>query len=150
MGTVTVQVQPMNDAADRRQRYLHRRRGQHRQLPECAANDGFAPDQDETLRVTAVGTTSQGGTVTIAPNGTHLLYTPKAGFGGQETFTYTISDRTGTGGLTATATVTMTVESGPLPTANRRHGHDGRRRQLKPRSMSWPTIRPARPAAPSR
>ncbi len=80
-------------------------------------NDAFAPDQDETLRVTTVGTTSQGGTVTIAPNGTHLLYAPKAGFGGQETFTYTISDRTGTGGLTSTATVTMTVESGPLPTA---------------------------------
>ncbi len=116
VGTVTVQVQPVNDpptaandpftvGADTQANFLN-----------VLTNDGISPDQDETLRVTAVGTTSQGGTVTIAPNGTHLLYTPKAGFGGQETFTYTISDRT-TGGLTATATVTVTVESGPLPTA---------------------------------
>ncbi len=116
IGTVTVQVQPMNDpptavndtftvGADTQANFLN-----------VLTNDGISPDQDETLRVTVVGTTSQGGTVTIAPNGTHLLYTPKAGFGGQETFTYTVSDRT-TGGLTATATVTVTVESGPLPTA---------------------------------
>ncbi len=117
VGTVNVQVQPINDpptavndtftvGADTQANFLN-----------VLTNDGIAPDENETLRVSAVGTTSQGGTVTIAPNGTHLLYTPKAGFGGQETFTYTISDRV-TGGLTATATVTVTVESGPLPTAN--------------------------------
>ena len=65
-------------------------------------NDVFTPDTGETLRVSAVGTPSQGGTVTLAPNGTHVLYTPKAGFTGQETFTYTISDRGGTDGLTDT------------------------------------------------
>jgi len=118
MGTVTVQVHPINDpptavndtytvAADSADNFFN-----------VLLNDSFAPDQEETLRVTAVGTTSQGGTVTIAPNGTHLLYAPQAGFSGQETFTYTINDRTGTGGLTATATVTVTVESGSQPTAN--------------------------------
>jgi cyclophilin family peptidyl-prolyl cis-trans isomerase len=118
VGTVTVQVHPINDpptavadtftvGADTQSNFL-----------DVLANDSIAPDQDETLRVISVGTTSQGGTVTIAPNGTHLLYTPKAGFGGTETFSYTISDRATTGGLTSTTTVTITVESGPLPTAN--------------------------------
>ena len=80
VGTVTVQVQPVNDpptaandtftvGADTQANFLN-----------VLTNDGFAPDQDETLRVTAAGTTSKGGTVTIAPNGTHLLYTPKAGY----------------------------------------------------------------------
>ena len=63
-----------------------------------------------------MGTPSQGGTVALAPNGTHVLYTPKAGFTGQETFTYTIRDRSGTDGLTDTATVTVTVETKNKPT----------------------------------
>lgn len=118
VATVTVQVHPINDpptaeddsftvGADTTSNFL-----------DVLDNDDIAPDDEETLRVVSVGTTSQGGTVTMAPNGTHLLYTPKAGFGGTETFTYTISDRATTGGLTSTATVTVTVESGPTPTAN--------------------------------
>lgn len=117
-GTVTVQVHPVNDpptavndsftiGGDTQSNFL-----------DVLANDRIAPDEDETLRVVSVGDPSQGGTVAIASNGTHLLYTPKAGFGGTETFTYTISDRAGTDGLTSTATVTITVESGPVPTAN--------------------------------
>ena len=118
VATVTVQVHPVNDpptanddtftiGADTQQNFL-----------DVLANDSFAPDEDETLRIISVGTPSQGGVVTIAPNGTHLLYTPKAGFGGTETFTYTISDRPGADGLTDTATVTVTVEAGPTPTAS--------------------------------
>ncbi len=60
----------------------------------------------ETLRVSAVGTPTQGGTVTIGSSGLNLLYTPKAGFTGTETVTYTLSD--GRGG-TATGTVSITV-----------------------------------------
>lgn len=78
------------------------------------ANDTMGPDTGETLRVTAVGSTSNGGTVTIGSSGAHILYTPAAGFTGTDTFTYTLSDGT----LTDTATVTVTVVAGnPPPTA---------------------------------
>jgi VCBS repeat-containing protein len=77
---------------------------------DVLANDTLGVDAGtgETLRVTAVGTGSQGGTITIGANGANILYTPAANFSGTETFTYTISDRT-TGGLTSQATVTMNV-----------------------------------------
>jgi len=78
------------------------------------ANDTLGPDSAETLVVTAVGTTSQGGTVKVATGGNGVLYTPKANFVGSETFTYTISD--GKGG-TATGNVTVSVQAAvPLPT----------------------------------
>jgi len=77
-------------------------------------NDTIAPDQGESLRITGVVNPSQGGTVTIAPGGTHLNYTPTPGFVGQETINYTISD--GNGGAAA-ATVTVTVEEGTEPIA---------------------------------
>ena len=77
-------------------------------------NDTLGPDTGETLTVTQVGTTSQGGTVRVASAGSGVLYTPKAGFTGNETFTYTISD--GNGG-TSTSTVTVTVSPAvPPPT----------------------------------
>ncbi|MEB3277878.1 MAG: Ig-like domain-containing protein, partial [Lyngbya sp.] len=52
--------------------------------------------------------TDNGGTVTLSQGGRALVYTPPAGFSGNDTFTYTISD--GQGG-TDTATVTINVES---------------------------------------
>ncbi len=58
--------------------------------------------------MTSVGTTSNGGTVTIQSSGNSIVYTPAANFTGSETFTYTITDAT-TGGLTSTATVTVNV-----------------------------------------
>ena len=62
------------------------------------------PDSGETLTITAVSATDNGGTATH--DGTKVIYTPLAGFFGTETFTYTISD--GNGG-SDTATVTVTV-----------------------------------------
>ena len=80
------------------------------------ANDSANPDANETLTITGVGAGSQQGTITIAPGGGSLRYTPKANFTGSETFTYTISD--GHGG-TRQATVTMTVNApGPVATAD--------------------------------
>ena len=77
-------------------------------------NDTLGPDTGETLIVTQVGTPSQGGTVRVATAGSGVVYTPRAGFTGNETFTYTISD--GNGG-TSTATVTATVSPAvPPPT----------------------------------
>ena len=75
-------------------------------------NDTLGPDTGETLTVTAVGTPSQGGTVRVGTAGSGVLYTPKSGFTGNETFTYTISD--GNGG-TSTATVTVTVSPAVPP-----------------------------------
>ncbi len=55
--------------------------------------------------ITAVGQTSNGGTVTISQDGTRVIYTPAANFSGAETFTYTVTS----GGSTATATATVNV-----------------------------------------
>jgi len=112
--TVTVQVFPINDdptAVDDTATV-----GQDSQDNPLfvLGNDTIAPDEGETLKVVGVVDPSKGGKVEIAPNGTHLVYTPLAGFVGQETINYTISD--GKGG-TANATVTVTVEEGSKPTA---------------------------------
>jgi hypothetical protein len=75
------------------------------------ANDSTAPDVGETLTVTAVTQSVNGGTVariTTGINAGKVSYRPKANFVGIDTFTYTISD--GRGGV-ATATVTVTVAS---------------------------------------
>ncbi len=72
-----------------------------------AANDSFTVAEDaasatynvtsnDTLisgnafTITAVGPTSSGGTVSIAPGATQVNYQPAANFFGQETFTYTL------------------------------------------------------------
>jgi VCBS repeat-containing protein len=80
------------------------------------ANDVIAPDTGEVLTITAVGPTSNGGIVTIAPSGNSLIYTPPADFVGQDAFTYTISDGNG-GSDTATVVVTIT-DATEMPTAN--------------------------------
>ncbi len=67
------------------------------------AND-IALFQDP-LTVTKVSAAANG---TVVLSGTTINYTPKAGFIGQDSFTYTVSD--GQGG-TATATVTVNVQS---------------------------------------
>ncbi len=73
---------------------------------DVLANDSSAPDATETLVVSAVGTTSSGGTVTIINNGAKIQYTPATGFTGSETFQYTVRDPSG---ATSQATVTVTV-----------------------------------------
>ncbi len=77
------------------------------------ANDNAGGGETQTLTITQVGTTSNGGVVTN--NGTSLSYSPAAGFEGTETFTYTISD----GQATATATVSVLVEPATIPFARR-------------------------------
>lgn len=113
--TVTINVTAVND-------------------PPVAANDNFNVDEDstnnilnvldndnggpgetsDTLTVTAVGATNNGGTVSITNGGGSVTYTPAAGFFGTETFTYTMSDQ---GGLSDTATVTVSVEPLVVPRA---------------------------------
>jgi cyclophilin family peptidyl-prolyl cis-trans isomerase len=113
--TVTVQVHPVNDAPTANDDDFAVAKDSDDNFLNVLGNDEIAPDANETLRVTAVGTPSHG-TVQIAPNGTHLLYTPTAGFAGEDTFTYTVSDGTGSGALTSQATITISIEDLPTPT----------------------------------
>lgn len=108
--TVTIQVQPQNDPPSAVNDTFNVERNANNISLDVMANDSFAPDTGETLRVTAVGAGSQGGSITLGNNGTNVRYTPKPNFSGTETFTYTIRDRA-TGGLTAQATVTVNVTS---------------------------------------
>ena len=105
-GTVTVTVTPVNDNPTAVNDSQSVQEDSSSVSVNVLLNDSSSPDATETLTITAVGTPSRGGTVTIAADGKSVLYTPAANFFGEETFTYTISD--GNGG-TATAQVSMNV-----------------------------------------
>jgi len=82
---------------------------------DVRANDSILPDTVETLTITAVGATNNGGTATT--DGLTITYSPATNFFGTEIFTYTIND--GTPGSDDTATVTVTIDSvNDPPTAN--------------------------------
>ena len=81
---------------------------------DVLAND-YDPDHDDTLRITAVGTPNNGGSVVVDSEGLNLIYTPLPSYSGNETFTYTIEDSAGN---TANGTVTVSVASFTIaPTA---------------------------------
>jgi cyclophilin family peptidyl-prolyl cis-trans isomerase len=115
VATVTIQVQPVNDAPNAVNDSQEVIENSSENFLSVLSNDDDGPDANETLRITTVGTPSQGGRVTIGASGNNLLYSPRSGFVGSETFTYTISDN---GNLTSTATVTINVRPAvPPPTA---------------------------------
>lgn len=117
VGTVTIQVAEVNDPPLANNDVFEFVTGTSNNVLNVLLNDSTGVDApaSETLRVSQVGTPNQGGTVTIGSSGLNILYTPKAGFTGTETVTYTLSD--GRGG-TATGTVSITVrEANPPPTA---------------------------------
>lgn len=117
VGTVTVQVAEVNDPPLANNDVVEFVTGTSNNVINVLTNDSTSVDApaSETLRVSQVGTPNQGGTVTIGSSGLNILYTPKAGFTGTETVTYTLSD--GRGG-TATGTVSITVRvANPPPTA---------------------------------
>ncbi|MDD2599342.1 MAG: Ig-like domain-containing protein [Kiritimatiellae bacterium] len=107
-GTVEVQVYPFSEE----------------RLPECnpdafsvgrnsinnvlpvIANDGVLPDSADTWRITAVSATAFGGVATIV--GSTIVYTPRAGFQGTDTFTYDVNNRLGS---TVQGQVTVKVGS---------------------------------------
>jgi large repetitive protein len=109
VGTVTMTVDNTNDPPVAVNDTFGVGRNSSGNVLNVLAND-TTPDAGETLRVTAVGTGSKGGTITITNNGANITYTPANGASGTETFTYTISDAA-TGGLTATATVTVNISN---------------------------------------
>ena len=73
---------------------------------DVLGNDTSTPDPAEDLIITAVGETTQNGTVSIAGDQQSVIYTPPVGFIGTDQFTYTISDQNGG---TSQATVTVNV-----------------------------------------
>lgn len=103
--TVSVNVQAVNDPPTAVNDTFTASVNSSQNVIQVLSNDSSAPDTGENLRVTALGTPSNGGTVTIGTGGANVRYTPANGFIGTETFTYTVSD----GSLTATGTVTVNV-----------------------------------------
>jgi len=78
------------------------------------ANNGVLStdtDADGDTLTAAIATGPSNGTVDLSDNGS-FVYTPDAGFSGDDSFTYTAAD--GNGG-TDEATVTVTVEAAPPP-----------------------------------
>lgn len=113
--TVSVQVQPVNDAPNAVNDTKTVTEDSTNNTIDVLVNDVITPDTNETLTISAVTQGSNGGTITIV-SGSSVRYTPASNFVGTETFTYTITD---TGGLTDTATVTVTVtDANDNPTAN--------------------------------
>ena len=107
--TVTVTVVPVNDPPTAVADTYNVTKGSAQRRLEVLANDTDLPDAGETLTISAIGTTSNGGTVAISSDGKAVLYKPAATFTGQETFTYTVSDGTSTSQATVTVTVAAAV-----------------------------------------
>ena len=103
--TVTVSVQPVNDSPTAAADTITLTTGSVNNILDVLKNDSFAPDTGETLRVTAIVAPAHG-TASIAPNGTHIVYTPTTGYSGTDTISYTISD--GNGG-TASSTASLSI-----------------------------------------
>ncbi|QDU27265.1 Putative peptidyl-prolyl cis-trans isomerase [Anatilimnocola aggregata] len=78
------------------------------QLVSPLSNDTVENGNFSELTITEVGTTNNGGTVTIAADGKSLRYTPAPNFAGLDTFTYTI--KRGTGTETTTGTINVQVQ----------------------------------------
>ncbi len=73
-------------------------------LLDVLANDSD-PDSGDAIAITRVGIGDGGGQLAVN-QGRELIYTPRIGFWGDETFTYTIEDASG---LSASAAVTVSV-----------------------------------------
>jgi lysophospholipase L1-like esterase len=109
IAAVTVTVTPVNDAPVTQDDDFAVAEDSTTTLAVLADN-GHGPDSDiegDTLAITVVGSTSQGGSVAIDGTQTGIVYSPSPNFSGMETFSYTISD--GNGGATdGSVTVTVT------------------------------------------
>lgn len=116
-GVVTVATVPDGIYANA-DRFLVRGGGSEYEL-DVLANDRSYPDVNKTYTIVSIGTgadaPSAGGSVSMVGN--RLVYAPLAGFYGQETFTYVMSDSVDTD----TARVTLTVCRGDLFANNDRY-----------------------------
>ena len=62
---------------------------------DVLANDSVQAPAQGPLEIVSAGDPDQGGSVQVAPGGTHLTYSPAANFFGDETFTYLVRDAVG-------------------------------------------------------
>ncbi len=115
IATVTVQVQPVNDPPVAVSDVYTFIEGSTDNFLDVLVNDNDGVDSNETLTISGVGTPSQGGSARVNGASNAILYTPRAGFTGTETLTYTLRDNNGG---TAQGSVTITVNPlVPPPTA---------------------------------
>jgi hypothetical protein len=77
---------------------------------DVLANDSSAPDPDEDLLIAGVSGSLAGASLSVSPGGTSIIYTPRPGFSGTDTATYTLRDASG---ATAQAVITIEVEEFP-------------------------------------
>ena len=106
-GTVEVDVRNVNDPPVANDDQLNSSRDISQQTLNVLNNDSTLPDDAaESLTIVAVGASNVGATVDIGSDGQTLVYTPPAGFVGNDTFTYTVEDSEGESS-TATANVNV-------------------------------------------
>lgn len=115
-GTLSITITPVNDApvANNDAFTTAENTPLQIQLSDLLSNDNVGPANEsslDTLTITNVSNPANAG-ATLTQNGV-LVYTPPTDFFGTDTFTYTISDNSPNGALTATATVTITITEGP-------------------------------------
>jgi CshA-type fibril repeat protein len=115
IGTVTVRVNPVNDAPVAADDSFTIAEDSSRTTLNVLAND---TDVDgDRLRVVAVGEATLG-TVAVSGNGSGITYTPNRDANGTDSFTYTIADPSGENS-TATVTVEITpVNDAPVAVAD--------------------------------
>lgn len=105
-GSVSFQVDSVNDPPPVVDLDLNRNRGGSNQTVLSLADLPDNPDSNETLTVTVSTPTSAGGTAEVEVSSQEILYTPPEGFIGTDTITYNVSDGSD---LTATGTITIEV-----------------------------------------
>jgi large repetitive protein len=111
--TVTVEVMDINDPPVAVADSFNVAQNSTSNFLDVLAND--STDEDEELVVQSVGSSSNGATVTRESDGSGIRYTPRTGFQGFDTISYTLSD--GRGG-TVVSSFTVNVGSAvPPPTA---------------------------------
>lgn len=116
--TVTVTVESVNDPPNGNEDSFTVNENSANNFLNVLLNDSALPDTGETLRVTALtpsGSTANGASISIAPDGVGIFYQPATDFSGIDTFNYTLSD----GSAEQEVGVTVTVENPDNPpTAN--------------------------------
>lgn len=105
--TASITVTPVNDPPTAVDDQLSVEQDSSNNALDVLANDSIAPDSGETIQITAV-TAATYGTVQINATKDGLIYTPKSDYLGFDSFTYTITDSSG-----SSATASVRVRVGP-------------------------------------
>ncbi|MCA9247814.1 MAG: cadherin-like domain-containing protein [Planctomycetales bacterium] len=107
---VVVTIHPVNDDPSADDDQFIVQAGVGPQTLNVLANDFWAPDAPETLLIASVGAGSEGGSIAPSADGAGIVYEPRAGFLGTETFSYEVHDANG-GTANAQVSVRVNAES---------------------------------------